>query len=177
MQYLLGAGVVGVLFTQIATTVRDSLARRRERNGLLRILFTEASTNHRSIEFLLFSLRSMKKGEVVAVIQETNVLTDTWEAARVKLAEHLSGNEFGPLAHYYKNLAILEEITNRPDVSDDPTLNAVRMLVNRLDEQGIEVQRIIRRYVSDISVDELSEEDVKRLERGRSLGELLEEDR
>jgi hypothetical protein len=72
-------------------------------------------------------------------------------------------------------LAVLEELTPREEVGED-TLKTLHLLLNRLDEQGIKVQGIIRKYVSDISVDKLSDEDVERLRRGRTFNELIEDD-
>jgi hypothetical protein len=109
-QCLLGAGILAVLLTQIATTVREGRARRRERNGLLRILSTEAYNNHRSAGVLLMLFR-VNKGEVALALPNIHARTDAWEAIRVELAQHLSGREFGPLSHYYNNLAVLEELT------------------------------------------------------------------
>jgi len=173
LQYLLGAGIVSVLLTQVITVWRAEVGWRRERDGLLRILATEVSINRRSVAFLLW-LFGTKNGAAAVGIPTPHARTEAWEATRMKLAQHLTSKEFASLAYYYKNLVTLEEETHREGVSVD-VLDAVHLLLNRLDEQGMEVQGIIRKYVPDVPVDKLSEEDVERLARGRPLDELLDE--
>ena len=53
LQYLLGAGIVGVLVTQFVTSVRRWRARRRERDGLLRLLYTEIVQNGDIIDYVI----------------------------------------------------------------------------------------------------------------------------
>jgi hypothetical protein len=56
LQYLVGGGIIGgiigALVAQIATAVRAWRVRRRERKGLLRLLYTEVRQNKINIDYV-----------------------------------------------------------------------------------------------------------------------------
>jgi hypothetical protein len=165
LTFLLGAGIVSVLVTQVLSVLRESLGRRRKLRGLLRLIFAEVSTNQRTIGGL-GTLIDSGYGKEVAQLPEEHVSLEAWKAARIELAEHLPSTDFAVLARYYKDAALLEQIahTEQPGTS---TLYALRVLLNGLDERGKEAERVIRRRGADVvPFQELTAEDVTRLEQG-----------
>jgi|SRR5215207_6412476 len=171
LEYLLGAGILGVLVTQIATWVRAELERRRERNGLLRILFTEVSSHRGPIKSLCFFFEQAKQGDPKAEKHSRSappvffesMETETWQDTRVKLAQDLSSQEFASLASYYRVLLSGKEIAAK-DMESPDTYRTVRFAVNRLHELGQEVDQVIHAHVPDLVEDELTDEDLSRLD-------------
>lgn len=165
LQYFLGAGILGVLLTQIATWLREMLGRRRERDGLLRILHAELHSNLRSLGLALLFLQDKKHTEtarVAAPVVVRAMKTKAWEDTRLTLAQRIPGKEFATITSFYQLLQTAKELLNREQV-DDETLRTTRLALKRMDERGQESDQIIRRYVSDAAVEELSEEDLQRL--------------
>lgn len=88
--------------------------------------------------------------------------TQTWEDTRLKLAQALSTEEFATLASYYQALVAAKRIVAEGMESID-THRTIRFSVNRLYELGQEVEQIIQTHVPDITTNELTGEDLKRL--------------
>ncbi len=170
LQFLLGAGIFGVLVTQIATSVRAWLARRRERNGLLRILYTEVGTHQSGIEMMAFLFGQAEQGNQKALNDIRNAIPSyfesvehqTWQDTRLVLAQALSSKEFASLANYYQGLIGAKGLVASGFGSDE-TYKTVLFLVNRLYELSQEVEQIIHAYVPDIEKPRLTEEDLQRL--------------
>ena len=88
--------------------------------------------------------------------------THTWEDTRLKLAQALSTEEFANPASYYQALVGAKKIVAEGMESID-THRTIRFSVNRLHELVQEVEQIIRTHVPDITTNELTGEDLKRL--------------
>jgi hypothetical protein len=114
LQYLLGAGILGVFLTQVLTMWRERQDRRRERNGLLRILFSEIYLNQTLLDAVgaLYQANMPKEHRMKAgrrTLEREHVYKETWEATRAQLAQHLPSGRFGAIAGYYANLMLLEK--------------------------------------------------------------------
>ena len=114
LQYLLGAGILGVFLTQVLTMWRERQDHRRERNGLLRILFSEIYLNQTLLDAVgaLYQANMPKEHRMKAgrrTLEREHVYKETWEATRAQLAQHLPSGRFGVIAGYYANLMLLEK--------------------------------------------------------------------
>src|SRR5687768_2234901 len=109
LQYLLGAGSLGVFLTQVLTMWRERQDRRRERNGILRILFSEIYLNQTLLDAVgaLYQANMPMEHRMKAgrrTLEREHVYKETWEATRAQLAQHLPSGRFGVIAAYYANL-------------------------------------------------------------------------
>lgn len=154
MQYLLGAGIAGVLFTQISTSVRAWRERNRERDGLLRIIFTEVRAHQRSLELVHVLFALAEEGNVKAVEDSRTASRSSvqgmenqaWDGTRVKLAHLLSSQEFATLVGYYQVLSAAKSLTSG-DLKD----NELRFVVNRVSELAQEVLQVAHSHVPDVA--------------------------
>jgi hypothetical protein len=167
------AGFGGALLVFVLGVVKELWQGTRERDGLLRILFDEVAANHRSVNLLL-TMFHLGKGEVAMNLEETHMSDETWMATRIGLARHLRGADLAALTEYYRSVPLLEEARRRNHTED--ALSTLRIMLNNLDELGRKAQGVIHKYVPDAEATILSDEDYDRLKKGRSLGELMEDD-
>lgn len=159
LQYLLGAGIISVLATQLAVWARETRARRRERDGLLRILFAEVCVNQDLLNFLLTVERAGRSIAIAWGVTSNNASSDAWEATRVQLAQHLSSQEIATLASYYTNLARLRVDADN-EQKPGPKIEISPGIARELHRKGEHVTRIIKSYVPDAMVDEITAGDV-----------------
>jgi hypothetical protein len=119
LQYLLGAGILGVLLTQLFAAWRDHRERERERNGLLRIVHSEITLNQgllKVVDVLYHARTQSEERRMMAgwgTLGRERVYQEAWEATRVQLAQHLPSKEFGIIAGYYSNLMKLKEAVSK----------------------------------------------------------------
>jgi hypothetical protein len=94
LEYLLGAGIVGVLFTQILaigrSIVGSLITRRRERQGLLRLLYTEVAQNQGNIGYVAPLLDRADTAKSALAMRGRYVSTEAWKAVRVSLSQFVS---------------------------------------------------------------------------------------
>jgi hypothetical protein len=169
------AGFGGAFAVFLLGTLREWLQQRRERNGLLRVLFSEVDANQRSVELLL-TMVHVGKGETILSLDGSQMSDETWKATRIGLARHLDGKHLAKLTEYYKGVSRLDGFIYK-STDSDASLKALRFMLNVLDERGREVKDVIRGYVPDAEGSRISDEDAARLEKGRSVGDFLEEDK
>lgn len=164
LQYLLGAGIAGVLLAQIITTVRsivgDSIARRRERKGLLRLLYTEVAQNEGNIAYVAAELDRSDTVKGALAMRGRYVNAEVWKAARVSLAQSIPSDEFAVLSDYYKNVLLLEEVATvergkkdrdaEHETSSD-TIYKTKPLLQALQQRGSDVRTLIRNRVPDVT--------------------------
>ena len=85
LQYLLGAGILGVFLTQVLTMWRERHDHRRERNGLLRILFSEIYLNQTLLDAVgaLYQANMPMEHRMKAgrrTLEREHMYKETWEA-------------------------------------------------------------------------------------------------
>jgi len=182
LQYLLGAGILGVLLTQVFTVWRERQDRRRERNGLLRILFSEIHLNQMLLHNVdtLYQANMPKEHRMKAgrrTLEREHMYRETWEATRVQLAQHLASYKFSVIAGYYANLMMLErDVRQRqePRESDVIDVDATPELVEELHERGQQVEQIVKEYVPDVTTDEITIGDLMKRADARRKARLEE---
>jgi hypothetical protein len=166
--YLLGAGILGVFLTQVLTMWRERQDR-RERNGLLRILFSEIYQANMPKEYRMKAERRTRGRE--------HMYKETWEATRAQLAQHLPSDRFGVIAGYYANLMMLEkdvrqrQETRETDVID---VDATPELVEELHEWEQQVEQVVKEYVPDVTTDKITIGDLLKRAEARHKAQLEE---
>jgi hypothetical protein len=181
LQYLLSLGIASVLITQVATSVRAWLERKRERDGLLRILYGEVIHNH--IVTIAHSHYSLPEDISAPATEEMSEelarqlshsvasgiypSTAAWEATSVKLAQYLPSAELASLATYYRKVAMLQHFLTA-DIVKRPLM--LYILLAPLDTQQEEVERVIRSYVRDVVADKVDEEYIEALKFSKKQG-------
>ncbi len=159
LQILLG-GILGVLVTQIVTSVREGRERKRERRGLLRILLAEVSYNQTVLKVINTAFRAGMKRAAEQTLADEDIYTDTWEATRLELAHHLSSEEFAVLAGYYFNLVMLKK---KPTAQlGDIEISFVAEVAPELHRRGRKVTEIILSHVPDATTDEITGADMRK---------------
>jgi hypothetical protein len=176
LQVLLSAGILGVIITQLHTAWREWQQRKRERNGLLRILFAEVDLNQRLLRVAgaLYHMRSAPEERRMAIgwktLREQRFSMETWEAARVQLAQHLPSEQFAAIASYYSDLMHLKEYVSK---SEEPRKSVLgfrddtREVVEVLHERGRQVEQVIKEYVTDVTTKGITSGDLARREHTR----------
>lgn len=159
LQYFLGGGIVGVLVTQFVTSLRAWWARRRERKGLLQILYTEIAQNKHIIDYVA-PLLELPDATTVLSMRGRYVSAEAWKAVRVELSKNISRKSFAALSDYYKNVLLLEEVVTleRARTDEDPQhetrsdiIQQAKLLVQALSELESEIQQLIRKQVRDVT--------------------------
>lgn len=158
--------LITVLLTQIIITGREFWRNRqdriRERNGLLRILYSELSINRSELEMasipfnLKLSEKSIRKAK--QDISKLIMSTKAWEDTRVKLAHHLPSGEFAILAGHYRDLetlptdALQDLESLEDDYPDDVRFDLVTLpAILVIQERGEKSEQIIQKYVPDVT--------------------------
>lgn len=179
VQVLLGAGIIAVFLTQLIVTAREHLERKRERKGLLRILYSEfrknrAVTNVAARFFQANMEEGIRRRSALRILAEKRMDTKAWEDTRVKLAHHLTSNEFAILDSHYRDLAELQTSASKDlakESEETPSgiyIEGVSLaLMLEIQQREQRVEQIIRRYVPDVTSDDITVGDLK--ERQRSL--------
>lgn len=142
----LTAGVVTVLLTQVATFWRELRERRRERDGLLRILFEEVSQNQSLLDSLLVFFRAKQHNPDETArkhLEKSEVHSAAWEAIKCNLAKYLRSREIAIVANYYRNLAYLKEPPLLKQIGDTTITLEHRdeKLVSKIYDRGREDQK------------------------------------
>jgi hypothetical protein len=157
LQSLLSAGILAVLLTQLATTLREWWSKKEERKGLLRILFAEVYKNQGFLGFFIDVHRGGMQEEdkqkaYKRHLEDEDVYLEAWRDTRLQLAQLLSSGEFAILASYYEQLDSLKDPP--PKVGDTTPVLELRPDVGRhLFRRGQKVEGIIRLYVPDVATD------------------------
>jgi hypothetical protein len=171
VQELLGAGifggVVGALVTQIIISVRAGNERRRERKGLLRLLYTEVAQNKGIIKGVADYLQRPDTASTTLIMRGQYVRAEAWKAVRVILAQRISGKDFAVLSDYYKNILQLEEVVsiererkdkNSEHLTSSVIISQAKALLETLQQLEDKVQALIRAQVPKVtSEDKLTE--------------------
>lgn len=164
LEWLLGAGIITVLLTQIIATARtiigSSITKSRERKGLLRVLYAEVAQNKVNIAYVAPLLDRADTAESVLAMRGQYVSAEAWKTVQVPLSQNISSKHFAVLADYYKNVLLLEEVVtgerSRRDedadhASSSNTIENTKLLLKALSEQESEVQALIRAQVRDVT--------------------------
>lgn len=111
---LLTAGIVSVLTTQVATSLRGALARRRERIALMALVHLEVMNNERIVERLRNEADPFETGEI------SSLHDDTWRENRARIAQPEAERAVEYLGMYYTRLASIISANDlgKEDTSD-----------------------------------------------------------
>jgi hypothetical protein len=160
LQFLLGAGVLSVLFTQLATSWRAWRERQRQRTGLLRIVYTEVAQNKAIIDYLAPLLNLPGTAKSALAMRGRYVRTEAWKEVRVELSRNCSSECFAALSDYYKNVLLLEEVVTlerarkaahpNHETSSD-LIHQAKLLVKALSELESEMLALIRDQAPDVT--------------------------
>jgi hypothetical protein len=164
LELLLGAGILAVLVTQLITTARSVIGAlipsRRERKGLLRLLYTEVAQNESHISYVASLLGDSDSARSALAMRGRYVSSEALKAVRVPLSQSISSKDFAVLSDYYKNVLLLEEVVTEERLKRDKdaayetirdTIDKTKLLLRALSEQGSEVQKRIRRKVRNVT--------------------------
>ena len=177
----LGAGIIAVLLTQIIVTARefwkDRVDRLRERNGLLRILYSEFCINKSRVRVAsVFFEADMEEEHRNRLAKEAlsshGMRMKAWEDTRVELARHLPSGEFAILASHYRDLEILPAHALK-DLEGERAEYVNLALILEIQEREQKIERIIRNDVPDVTSVSITMRDY--VERQRSLDNLNSE--
>lgn len=171
IESLIGAGIVAVLLTQLLTTgreiwkdrrerKREKENRNRERNGLLRILNSEVSSNGELLELIASSKQGGNPVSFVGTGISRDLHNEAWVDVRVKLSPYLESKEFATIASYYSNLLALKE---KLDFAKQ--LDLTPGVSRELHDRGKKIQKIILEYVPDATTDNITAADVLQINR------------
>jgi len=156
LQALAGAGVVAAAATYITGVCRDRAQRRRERNGLLRLLYEEIVRNKKELEDFRTNPRW------IVTTPEHHLETRTWDEVRVRLSQLLENERyFADFQKYYENVRVInqsrsptelrrEDILQGDRITEEDRINWVLPLVPAEIERGDYLTAHIREYVPDI---------------------------
>jgi hypothetical protein len=151
------AAILAFIFNLVKDAVQDERLHRRERNGLLRILYEEVDHNQSSLAFVTgpYDAGCPDLGKKNAEkFRRELVQTEAWEATRLKLAQLLSSQEFATIASYYSNLLYL-----RAEVDKEPgeiAIDADHVLFKLIRKKGEKVVEIITKRVPDVTQDPIT---------------------
>jgi hypothetical protein len=164
LEWLLGAGIVTVLFTQtfvIARSIVGSwIKTRRERKGLMRLLYTEVTQNKANIEYVAVLLGKSDEAKSALAIRGQYVSAEAWKAVRGALAQNISSKDFTVISDYYRNVLRLEEVATVERAKKDrdadhetssATIYKAKLLLKALLKQDSEVQELIQGQVRGVA--------------------------
>ncbi len=95
---ILLAGSIGALFVFFLGGLRDYVRRRREREGLMTLIWTELLHNYVVLRRWGETIRFINAGEV------KSFRTEIWAESRVRLAQLLPPEEFSKVSIYYNTI-------------------------------------------------------------------------
>ena len=152
----LGVGALaGALAAHLLRERAEKKRTERERDGLLRILYAEFAESFLAVEINSptgpIFVRKWLANEVKDDLN-TNLQTAAWEATRLKLAQHLSSEEFAVLADFYRRLSRLKTILAGAPLDDQEHYLALSAL-SILHQRGPAVERLVKKYVPDVLED------------------------
>jgi hypothetical protein len=118
-------GIVGAASTYVLNTITRHGQNRREKVGLTRLLYHELEGNRSVLYTQVYQLSDKILAEKLRSEKyDLHLATDGWEAARVRLAQLLSEDEFAVLCNYYISLRVLKDyIQGQLHESDKIDLN------------------------------------------------------
>ena len=164
LEWLLGAGIVTVLLTQIITIARSVIGslitRSRARKGLLRLLYTEVAQNKVNADYVAPLLDQPDTAKGALAMRGRYVSAEAWKASRVDLAQNISSKHFAVLSDYYKNVLLLDEVVTVERAKKDreaayetssDTIQKAKLLLQALSERESEVEALIRAQVPDVT--------------------------
>jgi hypothetical protein len=169
LNVLLAAGVIGVILdaiiTNVVTSVRARNARKRELQGLLRMLYVEIETNRGEAELLL-SAANPNAGPWTGTVYKD----DTWKEVRSRLSQLLpDADHFNQLVAYYARNDAQErgifKAIERGSSFRNPGDAQAKLMADLLEEQmslGVAALDMIQGYIGDPPVGRESVEDAKR---------------
>jgi hypothetical protein len=145
--------------------------RDRERDGLLRLLYTEVSQNELNIAHVSNEIDDPVIAKSILAMRGRYVNAEAWKALRVNLAQHLSSQHLAVLADYYKNVLLLEEVVTVERAKKDRDFNhqtssdiifKTKFLLQALQEQGDKVLELIQAQVPDVTVSDRYAETIRK---------------
>ena len=172
LNVLLTAGVLSVILNAIIISVLARNARKKELQGLLRMLYVEIEVNRGQAELLL-SAKNPKAGPWTDTIYEG----DTWKEVRSRLAQLMpDADHFNQLVAYYTRNNAQEEailsVIERGASFHNPGDAQVKLIANLLREQeglAVDVLEMIKGYIGDPPVAresvEKAHQEMERLQR------------
>src|SRR5215217_3774996 len=152
-----------ILLTQIIAIGRSiigaSITKRRERKGLLRLLYTEVAQNKIITAYVASELDRPEATRALAM-RGRYVSAEAWKAARVDLSQNISSKDFAVLSDYYKNVLLLEEVVaierakKDRDANHETSSDRVReakLLLQALSTLEGQVEKLIRDKVRGVT--------------------------
>jgi hypothetical protein len=173
---LVGA-LAGALGTHLLREQAERAREARERNGLLRIVFSELRLNQVLLRVVdaLYHARSMpedhRRNAGWRALRELRIYMEAWEATRVQLSQHLPSAKFAVIASYYSDLMQLKEYVSKRQEPRKPAFGLpddTPEVVRELRERGQRAEHIIKEYVPDITTKGITVGDLMRREQRRA---------
>jgi hypothetical protein len=167
---LVGA-LVGVVGTHLLREQAERAREVRERDGLLRILFSELPLNQGLLMVVdaFHHARNMpeerRRDAGWRVLREQHIYLEAWEATRVQLSQHLPSAKFAVIAGYYSDLMQLKEYVSNRQEPRQPAFglrDTTPEVVRQLHEKGQRAEDIIKEYVPDITTERITSRDLGR---------------
>lgn len=140
---MLLAGSIGALAVFVLGVLRDFVRRRRGLRGLARLVHSEIIHNHLTLDSFYSEPRHVLSPSLNAV------RTETWETARVRLAEMMPADDFGSIAYYYM---FLQELKHVPLIAGSHTVSdpveLIKDLLETLAEQEKDATEVALAYAN-----------------------------
>lgn len=116
------SGIIGALIVFLLGATREMRRQRRVLRGLARLVHTELTRNN-------LTLKLFYEQPARALTESTAALNlDTWESARVPLAEMMPADDLGSIAYYYLFLQELKQIQATQREFNNPPRQAANAL-------------------------------------------------
>jgi hypothetical protein len=173
---LVGA-IAGALVTHRLREQAERAREVRERDGLLRIVFSELPLNQGLLMVVdaFLHARNMpeehRRNAGWRVLREQPIYLEAWEATRVQLSQHLPSAKFAVIASYYSDLMQLKEYVSKRQEPRKPAFGVpdnTPEVVRELRERGQRAEHIIKEYVPDVTTKRITVEDLIRKEQRRA---------
>jgi|GEM_PF-3610324 hypothetical protein len=176
----LGALVGALIGVVVAHLLREQAERAREireRDGLLRIVFSELPRNQGLLMVVdaFHHARSMseehRRNAGWRALREQPIYVEAWEATRVQLSQHLPSAKFAIMASYYSDLMQLKEYVSKRQEPRKPVFGIpdnTPEVIRELRERGQRVEHVIKEYVPDVTTEGITVGDLVRREQRRA---------
>jgi hypothetical protein len=116
------SGLIGALGVFLLGIIREMRRKRRVLRGLARLVHTELTRNNLTLK-LLYGQPTRALTDLTAGLN-----MDTWESARVQMAEVMPADDLGSIAYYYLYLQELKQIQATQSDLNNPSGQAANAL-------------------------------------------------
>lgn len=144
LNWLVGAGLLGLVITLGYREWDSWRERKRERDGLLYLVDLELSYNERAI-----STFEKRPEDIIQPIGEP-VKTGAWNDSKIRIAQLLSNkNHFRTIALFYSNLEdVMLPVMLLEAASEDVRREFVSRLLPDMSEKVREARAVVHKYIS-----------------------------